>query len=279
MSIIPDEIKMRCDGEVDFIVSEMERFHKLAQSGASFTEQFGHGQQALLEMTAKIPYAALNREFPCGREAFKRFHKIAKILAGHRSDATDWDTTVLSERLRATFLSYLFAEGVKNTGEMLEPWLVAGIRYVRARHRHSVHCLPCVALQIGQKNTYNFGSITFTRKALFFEEAKTAFLSYDRARQRLDQRIRRNAAPELRWCWKDREEVKSRSVDETFEEITKGVDWIAIMRVPRCDRSVAAKRAEQSFTNSAIRPDSSASRNRRCWTSPCSRPLSFKPYE
>ncbi len=247
MSIIPDEIKLRCDGEVDFIVSEMERFHRLAQSGASFTQQFGDGPKALLEMTATIPYAALNREFPCGREAFKRFHKLAKILVGYRPDAPDWDTAVLSERLRVTFLSYLFAEGVKNTEEMLEPWLAAGVRYVRARHRPSVHYLPCVALQIGQKNTYNFGAITFTRKRLFFEEAKTAFLSYGRARQRLDQRIRRNAAPELKWCWKDLDEYKSKSVDEAFEEITKGADWIAIVRVPRCDRSVAEKRAEQAL--------------------------------
>jgi hypothetical protein len=222
MSIIPDEIKSQCACEVDFIVSEMERCHNPAQNGASFKEQFGEGTGALLEMTAKIPYAPLNREFPCGREALRRFHKIAKTLIEYRSDAGDWDAAVLSERLRNTFLLYLFAEGIMNTGEILDPWLATGVRYVRARHKPSVHYLPCVALRIGRKNTYDFGPITFTRKALFFDEAKGAFLSYDRARQRLNQRIRRNAAPESQWCWKDRDEYKNKSIEETLRKSRKG---------------------------------------------------------
>jgi hypothetical protein len=246
-STIPDEIRLQCDIEVDFIVSELERFHTLAISEASFNERFGEGLSAVLELSADIPHPASNRNVTCGREALRRFHKISKILIGHRSDANDWDSEALSERLRATFLRYLFAEGVKNSGDILEPWLTAGLSYVRARHRPSSHYLPCVALQIGQQNTYTFGPITFKRKELFFQEARQAFLSYEGARQRLSERARRNAAPGLQWCWKDDRGNRSKSIEEMYAEFTEGADWIAIIRVPRSDFTVAAKRAEQAL--------------------------------
>jgi hypothetical protein len=246
-STIPDEIKSQCDVEVDLIVSEIERFQNLALTGASFKERFGEGVSAVLEITADLPHTGSNRKFTCGREALRRFHKIAKILIGYRSDASDWDATVLYDRLRTTFLTHLLAEGVTNTAEILEPWLVAGIRYVEARHKSSVHYLPCVALQIGQQDSYSFGPITFTRKKLFYEDAKRGFLSYRRARQRLSERARRNAAPELQWCWKDRGEHANKTLEEAFEEITSGAEWIATIRVPRCDRAVAQTRAEQAL--------------------------------
>jgi hypothetical protein len=47
-STIPDEIKLQCDLDVEFIVYELERFHKLELSEATFTKHFGEGlNQAL----------------------------------------------------------------------------------------------------------------------------------------------------------------------------------------------------------------------------------------
>src|SRR5258708_35310898 len=108
-SKIPDEIKLQFDLEVDFIVYEMERFHNLALTGATFKEQFGEGHSAILELTADLRDVASNRKIPCGRKALRRFHKIGKSLIGYRSDTSAWDAVVLSNRLRATFLTYLFA--------------------------------------------------------------------------------------------------------------------------------------------------------------------------
>jgi hypothetical protein len=236
--MLTETLKNACTAEVEFILSEMERHALLAQSGAGFTERFGQAQGALFEWMAKIPRGAGHREFVAGREALRRFHAIAKLIIDDRADAPDWDAIVLAERLKITLLDFVFQEGLEDVSIIVEPWTEAATRYVRSRHRRYMQYLPCVALQIGKQASYSFGAIVFTQKSLFYDRLTQSVSRYDEARRRLSKRTRRNAAPGLQWCWRDHPESKGGSTEETFQDFTKGVDWIASIQVERCDRSV-----------------------------------------
>jgi hypothetical protein len=242
--MLTETLKNACIVEVEFILSEMERHALLAQSGAGFAERFGQDQAALFEWMAKIPHSARDREFVAGREALRRFHTIAKLVIDDRADAPDWDATVLAERLKITLLDFVFQQGSEDISTIVEPWIEAATRYVRSRHRRCMQYLPCVALQIGEQSSYSFGAIVFTQKTLFYDQLTQSMSRYDEARSRLSERTRRNAAPGLQWCWRDRSDSKGKSTEETFQDFTKGVDWIASIQVGRCDRSVSEARAE-----------------------------------
>lgn len=245
--MLTETLKNACTAEVEFILSEMERHALLAQSGAGFAERFGQDQTALFEWLAKVPHSAGDRGFVAGREALRRFHAIAKLVIDDRADAPDWDATVLAERLKITLLDFVFQEGLEDVSTIVEPWIEAATRYVRSRHRRCMQYLPCVALQIGTQTSYSFGTVVFTQKSLFYDQLTQSMSRYDEARSRLSQRTRRNAAPGLQWCWRDHPETKGKSTEETFQDFTKGVDWIASIQVGRCDRSVSEARAEAAL--------------------------------
>ena len=240
-------LKDKCEPEVQFIVAEMKRHHLLAQSKASFTERFGENHAALLEFTAKVAHKTTGREFIVGREALRRFRVIAEFVVEVRPDNADWDVSELAEHLRATFLDYFFADGVEDITAVVEPWIEAAGRQVRARHRRYVHYIPSVALQIGDQKSYHFGPIKFTQKSGFFEEFARSMTRYENARERLSERARRNAAPAMQRCWKDRENVSEKTPEKRFKEFTKGTEWIAQIPVRRCARSVSEIRAEAAL--------------------------------
>ena len=237
-------LKAKCDPEVQFIMTEMERHHLLAQSGASFKDRFGSDHAALLEFTAKLAHKATGREFVVGRGALRKFRIIAQLIVHARADEADWDVTELADHLPSTFLDFVFAEGVEDATTVVEPWIEAAVRFVRSRLRRYVHYIPCVALQIGARKSYDFGSITFTQKSTFFEEFSRSITRYERERDRLSERARRNAAPAMQWCWKDRDNALAKNPEERFQEFTKATDWIAQVPVRRCAQSVSETRAE-----------------------------------
>lgn len=238
------ELKAKCDAEVQFILSEMERHHRLVLSEASFAERFGAGHAALGEFTATVTYKPTGREFVVGREALRRFRIIALSVLEPRTDYADWNIGELADQLRATFLDYVFTEGLEDAATIVEPWIEAAVRFVRSRHRRHVHYIPCVALEIGGQETYSFGPITFSRKSAFFEKFLDSMMRYDRARERLSVRAQRNAAPAMQWCWKDQPESTARVPEERFKEFTKETDWVAQVPVCRCAHSVSENRAE-----------------------------------
>lgn len=240
-------VESKCETEVRFIVSEMERHHLLARSNASFTERFGERDAALFEFMAKIRHSSTGREFVIGLDAMRRFNTIAKMVIEEREDHVDWEAATLAERLKSTLLDYLFKDGVDDTADVVTPWISAAIRYVHTRHRRIVHYLPCVALQIGQGTSYTFGSITFTQKSVFYQNMTTSMSRYDKARDRLSERARRHAAPAMQSCWKDRSESKLTTTEEVFRDFTNGVDWIASVQVDRCDQSISELRAEAAL--------------------------------
>ncbi len=240
-------VKAKCDIEVQFIVSEMERHHLLAQSNAGFKERFGEGHAALFEFMAKIRHSVTDREFVIGQGALRGFSTIAKMVIEDREDQANWDAAKLAERLKSTFLDYLFTEGIEDTADIVTPWISAAIRHVHARHRRIVHYLPCVALQIGATKSYTFGSITFTQKSVFYQNMTLSMSHYDKARNRLSERARRNAAPAMQSCWNERSDSKLKTTEEAFKDFTDGVDWIASVQVDRCDQSISEIRAEAAL--------------------------------
>ena len=240
-------LKTQCIPEVQFIMAAMERHHLLAQSSASFTDRFGTDGAALLEFTAKVTHRATGREFVVGREALRKFQIIAGFIVDARADKADWDVGDLADHLQATFLDFVFVEGVEDATTVIEPWIEEATSFVCSRHRRYVHYIPCVALQIGVHKSYGFGSIKFTQKSSFFEEFSPSITRYESARSRLSERARRNAAPAMQWCWKDRENAPAKTPEERFKEFTKATDWIAQVSVRRCARRVSETRAESAL--------------------------------
>jgi hypothetical protein len=115
------------------------------------------------------------------------------------------------------------------------------------RHRKLLHYIPCIALSVGDRATYQFGSITFVRKAAFFENASKRIAFYEHASERLSERARRNASPTLQHCWKAYAGRKKIGAVDAFRDFTDGMDWIAIIPVGRCEHSISEERAETAL--------------------------------
>jgi Apea-like HEPN len=245
--MLTDEDCLICVESVEFVLTEMERFQKLFASGASFTQTFGDGPASLAEFMAKVKHTETGREYTCGREALKHFRKIAGIALKRRFDAKDFALSEVTERLQETFLSHVFLNLDKEPRDYIESWITASVRHVALRHRHYTHYIPCVALQIGEETFYRFGPVIFLRKAASREHALRSYAKYEAARNRLAERARRNAAPGLQWCWERKPGTPPETPEETFEELTAGVEWIAKIRVPKCAKSISTARADTAL--------------------------------
>jgi hypothetical protein len=245
--MLSESQRQSCLEAAEFVLLEIERFQTAMNSGAPFPQIFGEGASAVVELMAKIKYTETAREFTCGREALRRFRQMASWALAERSDGADFDASEVEERLRDTFLSYVFADVERALESYVDDWIEAAIRYVQRRHRARTHYLPCVALQIGQKETYSFGAVTFLRKKAFRDRAMASLQKLESAQSRLGARARRNAAPGLQWCWERNVGSGAKSPEESFDEFTRGVDWIAEVKVSRCATAVSEVRAEKAL--------------------------------
>jgi hypothetical protein len=63
----------------------------------------------------------------------------------------------------------------------------------------------------------------------------------------LSNRARRIAAPGLQWCWERAAEKTPKQPTEAYDQLAEGVEWIAIVSVSRCARSVSETRAESAL--------------------------------
>jgi hypothetical protein len=245
--MVSDDVRLESETDVDFIVSELESHFLKSQTVEGARSLYLVARNPIAEVLAKLKHAQTHKEFQCGSAALKRFGSIARRLIKDRSDAPDWEPRTLSDHLKSTFLTYLFGEGVSCTSQIVIPWLEASLKYVRARHRPLVHYIPCVAVEIGAKDTYSFGAITFKRKSIFFTEIESGLATYERARDRLSRRAYRNSTPQQQNCLSDRSAKRPKSAAETFQQFAEGVEWVAIIHVERCDRAVSEKRAEAAL--------------------------------
>lgn len=107
--MLTSQSRLSCVEAADFVLTEIERFQKLFQSGASFTETFGDSHSSLTEFMSNVRHSDTGREYTCGREGLKCFRKIAAVALRERDDAEDFDESEVAEKLRNTFLSYVFA--------------------------------------------------------------------------------------------------------------------------------------------------------------------------
>ncbi len=221
--MLAEDNKHSCIEAAEFVLLEMERFQKLFASGTSFS-QGGEGHNSLGEFTSQVKHAETGREYTCGRAGLKSFQKIACIALQAHPDAHDFDPSELTECLRNTLLSFVFADIHRPLDAYIEEWVETAIRRVYGRHRPYTHYIPCVALQIGKEDTYNFGPVTFLRKSLFRDQAMRSFQKYETARSRLSDRARRNSAPGVQWCWERSSGSAKNSPEARFEELTAGVD-------------------------------------------------------
>jgi hypothetical protein len=70
--------------------------------------------------------------------------------------------------------------------------------------------------------------------------------SYERARERLSGRAFRNATPSQQECLTSHSSEKRIRSTEAFRNFTEGFPWIAVVKVGRCDHSVAEMRADEA---------------------------------
>lgn len=239
--------KQLCVEKAEFVLLEMQRIGELLNSGSRFQDIFGEGPSAMFEFLAKIKHMETEDEYTCGQKAFQVFPELALIALEQRPDAQDFDPKEVTERLRTTFLSFVFKNREGVVADFVEDWLKGALRYVSLRHRSYTHYIPCVALQIGDEDSYRLGAVEFFRKSRVRTEAVDAWTKYEAARDRLSNRARKNAAPGLQWCWDRAAEHSLKSPAEAFDRLTEGVEWIAKIAVPRCASSVSEVRAEAAL--------------------------------
>lgn len=237
-----------CVDKAEFILLEIQRIGELLNGGGNrLQDVFGDGPPAVLELLAKIKHEETQREYTCGQKAFQKFPELVSLTLEGRLDVHDFDQKEVSERLRSTFLSFVFKNREVIVADFIEQWLDEAVIYVSRRHRSFTHYLPCVALQIGDNNSYRFGAVEFSRKSQVRAEAVDALRKYESARDRLSNRARRNAAPGLQWCWDRAAEHPPKEPAAAFDKLTEGVEWVAKITVPRCASSVSGGRAEAAL--------------------------------
>jgi len=243
---IPEDIQTAYENDVSFIEQEIIRLHQLQTSSNSFEAIYGTGMSGILELSATLKYGHSGQECRCGRAALKRFRSMAERLIQARIDARDWTVSTLDDQLRATFFTFMTNERFEDRKSAISAWLQDSVRRVRASHRRSTHYVPCVALRLGSEPSHTFGPVTFLDKSSFFETHGAGIDSYERARERLSARAFRNATPSQQECLRNIKGGKRTGATEAFRKFTEGFPWIAVVQVPKCDHSVAEKRADEA---------------------------------
>ena len=243
---IPADIQTAYVDDVSFIEQEIIRLHQLQASSNSFEAIYGTGMEGILELSATLKHPHSGQECRCGRAALKRFRAIAERLILTRTDAPDWNVSTLDDQLRATFLLFMTDESFEDSKSAISAWLQDSERRVRARHRRSTHYVPCVALRLGSETSHTFGPVTFLDKSSFFNTHETGIDSYERARERLSARAFRNATTSQQGCLQNIKGQKRTGATEAFRKFTEGFSWIAAVQVPKCDQSIAEKRADEA---------------------------------
>ena len=157
------------------------------------------------------------------------------------------ESEILANRLRHTFVRYIMDGTSGQSNAAMSAWLEEAVQHVQMRHRKLVHYIPCVPLSIDDRDTYTFGPITFVKKLAFFEDHAAAIATYENAHERLSERTRRNASPSDQHCWNSNVDRKKIGAADAFREFTDGMDWIAIVPVALCERSVSEQRAETAL--------------------------------
>jgi hypothetical protein len=196
---------------------------------------------------ASLKHEPSGRELPCGSAALLRFRVIAQRMIDSLENAQAWNAKVLADRLRHTFLRFMMDGTYCQSNDAVSAWLEEAVRHVHMRHRKLLHYIPCVALSLGDRDTYTFGPITFVKQSAFFEDNAPSIASYERARDRLSERSRRNASPSQQHCWNRYVDHKKMGAVDAFRKFTDGMDWIAIVPVARCERSISENRAETAL--------------------------------
>lgn len=239
--------KQVCVDKAEFVLTEIQRIQELFSKTQDFKEIFGDGPRAMFEFMAKIKHEETEREFSCGQKALGIFREVAALGLANEADAVNFDPREVTDRLRKTFLSYVFTDLDAPLESYVERWIADAVVYASRRHRSYTHYIPCVALQIGDEDAYRFGPIEFSRKASVRTSLIESLQRYEGSRERLSNRARRNAAPGLQWCWERAAERASKEPAEAFDRLAEGVEWIAIVSVPRCASSVSQARAEDAL--------------------------------
>jgi hypothetical protein len=121
--------------KAEFVLTEIQRVGELLNSGKRPSEIFGGGSGAVVELTAHITHAETQREYTCGQKALKTFSELASIALESRSDSQDFDLNEVAERLRVTFLSFVFKSRDGSIADFIEEWLLVAVSYVAQRHR------------------------------------------------------------------------------------------------------------------------------------------------
>lgn len=233
--------------KVEFVLAEIQRFQGLLNETQDFKEVFGEGPGAMFEFMAKIKHEETGREFSCGQKALGIFREVAALGLANEVDAGNFDPQGVTDRLRNTFLSYVLKDLEAPLDSYVERWIADAIVYTSRRHKSYTHYIPCVALQIGDEDTYRFGAIEFSRKNSVRTRAIESLQRYEDARERLSNRAWHNAAPGLQWCWDRAAEKVPKEPAEAFDRLAEGVEWIAVISVPRCAISVSEARAEAAL--------------------------------
>ncbi|HEY5329750.1 MAG TPA: hypothetical protein VIJ79_07705 [Acidobacteriaceae bacterium] len=242
--MIADDTKALCLEDVEFITSEIKRLSDLSVHGKSFKEIYGEGHSGVIEFSAVVRDESTGLELRCGRKARNRFRAIASRLIHPLDDARAWNPDALDDYLHSTFLGFMLDESYSHEADRVSAWVEDAIRQVRFQNREAVHYIPCVALGLGDRQTYRFGPITFVKKALFLKENSQAIEFYETARDRLSERARRNASPSQQHCWQASDDSKKIGVLDAFNRFADGMGWIAAVPVGRCDHSLSEERAE-----------------------------------
>jgi len=239
--------KQACVEKAEFVLLEIQRIQELLNEKEVFKDNLGDGPEAMFEFMAKIKNEETQREFTCGQKALRIFGELTSSVLAERPDALDFDSNEITDRLRETFLSYVFRNLENSLDSYVEQWIEEAVAYVAHRHRSYTHYMPCVSLQIGDEGSYRFGAIEFMRKSALRTKAAELLKRYEDARDRLSNLARSKAAPGLQWCWERAAEHPPKEPAEAFDALAEGVDWIAVVTVPRCARSVSEARAEAAL--------------------------------
>jgi hypothetical protein len=245
--MISENVKMACKEDVDFIQSEIERHCEGRKTIKDFKALYGDGPQGMAEAMASLKHEPSGRELPCGQAALHRLRVIAERMIATFENSAAWNPKVLADRLRHTFLRFMMDDTYAQADDAVSEWLEQTVRYVQRRHRKLLHYLPCVTLNLGKLDKYTFGPLTFVKKAIFFAENSSSIASYELARERLNQRIRRNASPGLQHLWEKTGDRKKIGAVDAFREFADGIDWIAIVSVADCEHSISEQRAETAL--------------------------------
>lgn len=233
--------------DIEFIISELMRFQRM-----EIRELMAYLREHKEDSFAFITGMDGN-ELTVGREAIIRFFELStRHLATLKNQSRDFDEEKFTEKVIRQFVwTYLNKDNMKQCIETrdIDKMLSTAIKRAKLEHESTTHYIPCTLLHVRDAEAFEIGIVKFIPTEQFLKQEQEAF-DLEKVKIR-DEHISRSQgtsenADKSKTIANSAESFANKLVDANIEYI-KSFNWLAIVTVPKCAKSISRLRAERAI--------------------------------